>query len=82
MDRDVSGACHQARLLGGLQKGSCCCDWAPFDILTYFIFCLARLLSTRCSSGSGPRDVARQLRDQKMVIRGYRDKSVLHVLNR
>jgi hypothetical protein len=35
-----------------------------------------------CSSGSGPRDVARQLREQKMVIRGYRDKSVLHVLNR
>lgn len=33
-------------------------------------------------AGSGPRDVARQLRDQKMVIRGYRDKSTLHVLNR
>ena len=33
-------------------------------------------------SGAGPRDIARQLREQKMVFRGYRDKSTFQVLNR
>lgn len=33
-------------------------------------------------SGSAPRDVAKQLRDQDMVIKGFREKSVITVLNR
>jgi protein transport protein SEC61 subunit alpha len=33
-------------------------------------------------SGASPKDVAKQLRDQDMVIRGFRDKSVITVLNR
>jgi len=33
-------------------------------------------------SGSSPRDVAKQLRDQDMIIKGFRDKSVINVLNR
>lgn len=33
-------------------------------------------------SGSSARDVAKQLRDQQMVIRGYRESSIVEVLNR
>lgn len=33
-------------------------------------------------SGSAPRDVAKQLKEQGMTIRGYREKSVVKVLNR
>ncbi|KAJ2819266.1 translocon subunit, partial [Coemansia sp. 'formosensis'] len=33
-------------------------------------------------SGSGPRDVARELRDQQMVIAGYRDTSMYKELKR
>lgn len=33
-------------------------------------------------SGSSPRDVARQLRDQGIVIKGHRDASLIQVLNR
>merc|ERR1711935_79544 len=33
-------------------------------------------------SGSSPKDVAKQLKDQDMVIRGFRTKSVITVLNR
>jgi protein transport protein SEC61 subunit alpha len=33
-------------------------------------------------SGSSPKDVAKQLRDQDMIIKGFRDKSVITVLNR
>lgn len=33
-------------------------------------------------SGSSARDVARQLRDQQMVMKGYRDSSLVQVLNR
>eukprot|EP00808_Paulinella_micropora_P003461 g21332.t1 len=33
-------------------------------------------------SGSSPKDVAKQLRDQEMVINGFREKSVITVLNR
>merc|ERR1712066_339534 len=31
-------------------------------------------------SGSSPRDVAKQLRDQQMMFKGHRDSSLLHVL--
>jgi protein transport protein SEC61 subunit alpha len=33
-------------------------------------------------SGSSARDVAKQLRDQQMVMKGHRDASIVHVLNR
>ncbi|RHY42739.1 hypothetical protein DYB38_001955 [Aphanomyces astaci] len=33
-------------------------------------------------SGSSSRDVAKQLRDQQMVMKGHRDTSLVHVLNR
>ena len=58
----------------------------PFHALFYIVFMLSACAIFAKTwieiSGSGPRDVARQLREQKMVIRGFRDKSVLHVLNR
>jgi len=58
----------------------------PFHALFYLVFIL-----TSCAlfsktwievSGSSPRDVAKQLRDQEMIIKGFRDKSVITVLNR
>merc|ERR1711957_266697 len=32
-------------------------------------------------SGSSPRDVAKQLRDQQMMFKGHRDESLLHILD-
>jgi len=58
----------------------------PFHAIVYLAFIL-----TSCAlfsktwievSGSSPRDVAKQLREQDMIIKGFRDKSVLAVLNR
>jgi len=58
----------------------------PVHALFYIVFIL-----TSCAlfsktwievSGSSPRDVAKQLRDQDMIIRGFREKSVITVLNR
>jgi len=58
----------------------------PFHAIFYLTFIL-----TACAlfsktwievSGSSPKDVAKQLRDQDMVIRGFRDKSVIKVLDR
>ena len=33
-------------------------------------------------SGSSPKDVAKQLRDQQMVLKGHRNNSLVHELNR
>ena len=33
-------------------------------------------------SGSSARDVAKQLRDQQMVMKGHRDSALVHTLNR
>jgi protein transport protein SEC61 subunit alpha len=58
----------------------------PFHALFYFAFIL-----TACAlfsktwievSGSAPKDVAKQLQEQEMVIKGFREKSVITVLNR
>jgi len=58
----------------------------PFHAVFYLVFIL-----TACAlfsktwievSGSSPKDVAKQLRDQQMIVRGFRDKSVIKVLNR
>lgn len=60
----------------------------PFHALFYFAFVLiACALFSKTwieVSGSAPRDVAKQLRDQEMVIKGFRhdSKTVLSVLNR
>jgi len=58
----------------------------PFHAIFYLAFIL-----TACAlfsktwievSGSSPKDVAKQLKDQEMIIKGFREKSVLKVLNR
>merc|ERR1712028_276473 len=58
----------------------------PFHAVFYLTFIL-----TACAlfsktwievSGSSARDVAKQLRDQQMVMKGHRDSSLVHVLNR
>jgi preprotein translocase subunit SecY len=58
----------------------------PFHALFYIVFMLAA-----CAlfakvwieiSGSGPKDVARQLRDQKMSLRNVGNASTVKVLNR
>jgi protein transport protein SEC61 subunit alpha len=58
----------------------------PFHFLFYVIFMLsacALFAKTWIEiSGSGPRDVARQLREQKTVIKGHREQATIHVLNR
>jgi len=58
----------------------------PFHAVFYmmFILCACALFSKTWIevSGSSPKDVAKQLKDQDMVIRGFRDKSVVTVLNR
>jgi len=58
----------------------------PFHAFFYLAFIL-----TACAlfsktwievSGSSPKDVAKQLREQDMVIKGFREQSVITVLNR
>lgn len=58
----------------------------PVHAIFYFVFIL-----TACAlfsktwievSGSSPKDVAKQLRDQGMIMKGFRDKSVITVLKR
>ncbi|KAL7560020.1 hypothetical protein ACA910_013511 [Epithemia clementina (nom. ined.)] len=58
----------------------------PFHAVFYFVFIL-----TSCAlfsktwievSGSSARDVAKQLRDQQMVMKGHRDSALINVLNR
>jgi len=58
----------------------------PLRALSYIVFVL-----TACAlfsktwpevSGSSPKDVAKQLRDQQMVMRGHRDSSLERELNR
>jgi protein transport protein SEC61 subunit alpha len=58
----------------------------PFHGVFYLVFIL-----TSCAlfsktwidvSGSSARDVAKQLRDQQMVMKGHRDSALIHVLNR
>lgn len=58
----------------------------PFRFVIYVVFILAScaLFSKTWIeiSGSSARDVAKQLRDQQMVMKGHRDTSIVHVLNR
>ena len=58
----------------------------PFHAIFYLVFIL-----TSCAlfsktwievSGSSSRDVAKQLREQQITVKGYRDQSLVSVLNR
>tara|TARA_A100001015_G_scaffold320545_1_gene447304 strand:- start:131 stop:1324 length:1194 start_codon:yes stop_codon:yes gene_type:complete len=58
----------------------------PLHAVFYLVFILAScaLFSKTWIevSGSSPKDVAKQLRDQQMVLKGHRDNSLVHELNR
>jgi len=58
----------------------------PVHALFYFAFilCACALFSKTWIevSGSSPKDVAKQLKDQGMIMKGFRDKSVITVLKR
>eukprot|EP01033_Poteriospumella_lacustris_P004467 gene4468-3194_t len=58
----------------------------PIHAVVYLIFILSAcaLFSKTWIevSGSSPRDVAKQLRDQQMVLKGHRSNSTIHELNR
>lgn len=57
----------------------------PIHCLSYIIFVLSTCaLFSRTwidISGSSPRDVAKQLRDQNMLFKGYRETSLISILN-
>jgi preprotein translocase subunit SecY len=47
------------------------------------VTCLTFLpLARRQVSGSSPKDVAKQLRDQQLILKGDRNNSIVHELNR
>lgn len=58
----------------------------PLHAVFYFIFILAScaLFSKTWIevSGSSPKDVAKQFRDQQLILKGHRNNSVVHELNR
>jgi protein transport protein SEC61 subunit alpha len=58
----------------------------PFHAVFYLMFILgscAMFSKTWIEvSGSSARDVAKQLREQQMVMKGHRDSALVHVLNR
>jgi len=90
--QDVEGGGGQSVPVGGLayyvspptSMGDIVGD--PFHALFYLVFILgscALFSKTWIEvSGSSARDVAKQLRDQGMVMKGHRDTSLFHVLNR
>jgi len=58
----------------------------PLHCLVYIIFMLGSCAFFSKTwidvSGSSAKDVAKQLREQQMVMRGHREKSMIHELNR
>lgn len=58
----------------------------PIHAILYMIFILAScaLFSKTWIevSGSSPKDVAKQFRDQQLILKGHRENSVIHELNR
>lgn len=58
----------------------------PIHAILYLIFILgACALFSKTwieVSGSSPKDVAKQLRDQQLVLKGHRSNSIVHELNR
>lgn len=86
---DASG---QSRPIGGLAyyvsppKSFSEIMYDPVHAMIYFAFILSAcaLFSKTWIevSGSSPKDVSRQLKDQDMIVKGYREKSTITVLNR
>ena len=58
----------------------------PFHAIFYLVFILSACAIFSKAwievSGSSARDVAKQLRDSQLVMKGHRDSSLIHVLNR
>jgi len=58
----------------------------PLHCLVYIVFMLGSCAFFSKTwievSGSSAKDVAKQLREQQMVMRGHREKSMIHELNR
>lgn len=58
----------------------------PIHAVIYFVFILvscALFSKTWIEvSGSSPKDVAKQLRDQQLILKGHRNNSIVHELNR
>ena len=58
----------------------------PVHALLYIVFMLGSCAFFSKTwidvSGSSAKDVAKQLREQQMVMRGHREKSMIHELNR
>merc|ERR1711871_1442382 len=58
----------------------------PFHAVFYllFILCSCALFSKTWIevSGSSPKDIAKQLKDQQMVLKGHRSNSLVRELNR
>jgi len=58
----------------------------PIHAITYIVFMLGSCAFFSKTwievSGSSAKDVAKQLKDQQMVMRGHREKSMIHELNR
>ena len=58
----------------------------PIDAMLYIVFMLGSCAFFSKTwidvSGSSAKDVAKQLKEQQMIMRGHRDKSMIHELNR
>jgi protein transport protein SEC61 subunit alpha len=58
----------------------------PIHAFLYFVFILGTCAFFSKTwievSGSSPRDVAKQLRDQQLILKGHRNNSIVHELNR
>lgn len=58
----------------------------PFHAMLYIVFMLGSCAFFSKTwidvSGSSAKDVAKQLKEQQMVMRGHRDNSMIHELNR
>jgi protein transport protein SEC61 subunit alpha len=89
--QEIKGGNGQTKPVGGMAyyvspPTSFSDLWSdPFHSLFYFTFILgACALFSKTwieVSGSSARDVAKQLRDQQMVMKGHRDSSLIKVLN-
>lgn len=58
----------------------------PIHTVIYLVFILSSCAIFSKTwievSGASPKDVAKQLRDQQMVLKGHRNNSIIHELNR
>lgn len=90
--QDVEGNAGQSVPVGGLAYYMSAPNsmaqilFDPIRFIIYVIFILGSCAVFSKTwievSGSSARDVAKQLRDQQMVMKGHRDTSIVNVLNR